>query len=191
MTRLSLITSLFTATWLSRDHLRLISPSHHINCAPLIQTIYSVIFVPLPYTTHRRMKLRISAISTTRFYLQSWINMHLCAQRSSLYDLLLHGTVRKSENRNQPATSLKGAGDAPNLSQTIDPMQINALLFGIPFSSQKWVTTLILFWRLAKTAKPCFVPLSVFSSGKQRKASQPAPRLRISLIHLSPFLKIK
>ena len=135
MTRLSLITSLFTATWLSRDHLRLSSPSHHVNCAPLIQTIYGVIFVPPPYTTHRRTKLRTSAISTTRFYLQSWINMHLCAQGSSPYDLMLLGIVRKSENKNQPAASLKGAGDAPNLNQTIDTMQINALLFGISFST--------------------------------------------------------
>ena len=166
-------------------------PSHHVNCAPLIQTIYGVIFVPPPYTTHRRTKLRTSAISMTRFYLQSWINMHLCAQGSSPYGLMLLGIVRKSENKNQPAASLRGAGDAPNLNQTIDTMQINALLFGISFSSQKWVTTLISFRRLAKTTKPCFVQLTVSSTGKQRKASQPAPRLRISLTHLSPFLKIK
>ena len=117
--------------------------------------------------------------------------MHLCAQGSSPYDLMLLGIVRKSENKNQPAASLKGAGDAPNLNQTIDTMQINALLFGISFSSQKWVTTLISFRRLAKTTKPCFVQLTVSSTGKQRKASQPAPRLRISLTHLSPFFENK
>ena len=52
---------------------------------------------------------------------------------TSLCDLMLLGIARKSENRNQPAASLKGAGDAPNLNQTIDLMLINALLFRTPF----------------------------------------------------------
>ena len=95
--------------------------------------------------------------SMTRFYFQSWTNMHLGAQKSSLCDLMLFGTARNSENRNQPAASLKGARDAPNLNQTIDLMLINALLFRTPFSSQKWITTLILFRRLATTTKPYFV----------------------------------
>ena len=46
-------------------------PSHHVKCAPLIQTIYGVTFVPLSYTTHRLRKLRSSATSMIRFYLQS------------------------------------------------------------------------------------------------------------------------
>ena len=46
-------------------------PSHHVKCAPLIQTIYGVTFVPQSYTTHRLRKLRSSAASMTRFYLQS------------------------------------------------------------------------------------------------------------------------
>ena len=155
--RLSLITSLFIAPWLSRDHLKLSSPSHHVNCEPLIQTTYGVIFVPPPYITHHPRKLRNSVTSMTRFYFQSWTNMHLCAQKSSLCDLMLLGTARKLENRNQTAASLKGAGDALNLNQTIDLMLINALLFKTPFSSQKWITTLILFRRLATTTKPYFL----------------------------------
>ena len=69
---------------------------------------------------------------------------------------MLPGTARKSENRKQPAASLKGAGDAPNLNQTIDFTLINALLFRTPFLSQKWITTLIVFQRLATTTKPYF-----------------------------------
>ena len=101
--------------------------------------------------------VRDRSLFMTRFYFQSWTTMHLCAQKSSLCDLMLLGIARKSENRNQPAASLKGAGDAPNLNQTIDLMLINALLFRTPFLCQKWVTTLILFRRLATTTKPYFV----------------------------------
>ena len=89
--------------------------------------------------------------------LLSILDMHLCAQKLSLCDLMLLGTMRKLENRNRTAASLKGASDAPNLNQTIDLMLINALLFRTPFSSQKWITTLILFRRLATTTKPYFV----------------------------------
>ena len=132
-------------------------PSHPVNCVPLIQTTYGVIFVPPPYTTHHPRILRNSVTSMTLFYFQSWTNMHLCAQKSSLCDLMLPGIARKSENRNQTAANLKGAGDAPNLNQTIDLMLINALLFRTPFTSQKWITTLILFRRLATTTKLYFV----------------------------------
>ena len=62
------ITLLFFAPWLSRDHLKLSSPSHHVNCVPLIQTTYGVIFVPPPYITHHLRKLRNSVTSMTRFY---------------------------------------------------------------------------------------------------------------------------
>ena len=50
----------------------------------LIQTTYGAIFVPPPYITHHPWKLRNSVTSMTRFYFQSWTNMHLCAQKSSL-----------------------------------------------------------------------------------------------------------
>jgi len=52
-------------------HLKLSSPSHHINCVPLIQTTYGVIFVPPPYITHHPRKLRNSVTSMTRFYFPS------------------------------------------------------------------------------------------------------------------------
>ena len=117
--------------------------------------------------------------------------MHLCAQGSSLCDLMLLGAARKSKNRNQSAASLKSADDTSNLNQTIDPMQINPLLFGTPFSGQKWTTAQILFPRLARTTKPCFAQSTASFTRKQRKVSQPAPRLKILLIHSSSFSKIK
>ena len=70
-------------------------------------------------------------------------------------------------------------------------MQINAPSFGISFSSQKWTTTQIVFRRVARTTKPCFIQSTASFTRKQRKVSQLALRLKISLIRLLPFSKIK
>ena len=69
------------------------------------------------------------------------------------------------------------------MNQTIDLRKTNALSFGTPFSSLKWTTAQILFRRLARTTKPCFVQSTASFTRKRRKVSQPAPRLKISHLH--------
>ena len=98
--------------------------------------------------------LRHDVLSSTLYNSPSQEITELCDQ----YDLVLlsildkHAPLRtriitlrpnapwysdEIRNRNQPAASLKGAGNAPNLNQTIDLTLINALLFRTPFFKSK------------------------------------------------------